>query len=61
MKVNPGSMNSCNNKDLQPIEEQARLSVMMPRSLYKRLKLTAHDNDTTVSSLIIQLIRSELC
>lgn len=42
------------------IDEQARLSVAMPRSLYKKLKLIAHDSDMTVSSFVIKLIRTEL-
>jgi hypothetical protein len=58
---NLGSMLSSAHQDSIPSDEQARLSVTLPRSLYKRLKLAAHDNDTTVSSLIIKLIRSELC
>lgn len=40
--------------------EQARLSVAVPKSLYKRLKLVAHDRDMTVSALVLQLIRSEI-
>jgi len=58
---NLGSMLSSAHQDSIPSDEQSRLSVTLPRNLYKRLKLAAHDNDTTVSSLIIKLIRSELC
>jgi len=42
------------------IDEQARLSVALPRNLYKRLKIVAHDSDMTVSSFVIKLIRAEL-
>ena len=38
----------------------ARLSVAVPKALYKRLKLVAHDRDMTVSALVLQLIRSEI-
>jgi hypothetical protein len=40
--------------------EQARLSVAVPKALYKRLKIVAHDRDMTVSALVLQLIRSEI-
>lgn len=40
--------------------ELARLSVAVPKALYKRLKLVAHDRDMTVSALVLQLIRSEI-
>ena len=42
------------------IDEQARLSVALPRNLYKKLKIVAHDSDMTVSSFVIKLIRAEL-
>jgi hypothetical protein len=34
--------------------------VAVPKALYKRLKLVAHDRDMTVSALVLQLIRSEI-
>jgi len=40
--------------------EQARLSINLPKNLYKRLKLHAHDKDSTLSALIIQLIKDEI-
>jgi hypothetical protein len=39
---------------------QARLSVGVPRSVYKQLKLLAHDRDMTVSALLVQLIKAEI-
>lgn len=39
---------------------QARLSVLLPRSLYKKVKLVAHDQDMTLSAWLIKLIRAEL-
>jgi hypothetical protein len=39
---------------------QARLSVAVPRSIYKKLKLLAHDRGMTISSLLVQLIKAEI-
>ena len=39
---------------------QARLSVGVPRGIYKQLKLLAHDRDMTVSALLVQLIKAEI-
>ncbi|WP_411872700.1 hypothetical protein [Vulcanococcus limneticus] len=39
---------------------QARLSVGVPRGVYKQLKLLAHDRDMTVSALLVQLIKAEI-
>jgi hypothetical protein len=39
---------------------QARLSVGVPRGVYKKLKLLAHDRDMTVSALLVQLIKAEI-
>lgn len=40
--------------------DQARLSINLPKSLYKQLKIHAHDKESTLSALIIQLIRAEI-
>jgi hypothetical protein len=39
---------------------QARLSVGVPRGVYKQLKLLAHDRDMTISALLVQLIKAEI-
>jgi predicted DNA-binding ribbon-helix-helix protein len=39
---------------------QGRISVAVPRSLHKKLKLLAHDRDMTVSALLIKLIKAEV-
>ena len=39
---------------------KARLSVSVPRGVYKQLKLLAHDRDTTISALLVQLIKAEI-
>lgn len=41
-------------------ESMARLSVSLPRSLYRQLRLHAMDQDTTLSALMARLIRKEL-
>ena len=41
-------------------ETVARLSVSLPRSLYRQVKLHALDQDTTLSALLTGLIRKEL-
>lgn len=38
----------------------ARLAVTLPKSLYRRLKLYAHENDTTITAVLVQLIKAEL-
>jgi hypothetical protein len=38
----------------------ARLSVTLPRNLYRKVRLHALDQDTTLSALIAALIRKEL-
>ena len=38
----------------------ARLTVSLPRSLYRQFRLHALDNDTTLSALMARLIRQEL-
>jgi hypothetical protein len=42
------------------LSPQARLSVGVPRGVYKQLKLLAHDRDMTVSALLVQLIKAEI-
>lgn len=41
-------------------EPLARLSVSVPRSLYRQIRLLAHDQDSTLTALIVRLIREEL-
>ena len=41
-------------------EAVARLSVSLPRSLYRQVRLHALDQDTTLSALLVRLIRKEL-
>ena len=50
---------SCLNKESNS-SPQARLSVGVPRGVYKQLKLLAHDRDMTISALLIQLIKAEI-
>ena len=40
--------------------DPARLSVSIPRGLYKRFKMHALNKNTTISALIIELIKREL-
>lgn len=40
--------------------DQARLSVLLPKGLYRQIKLRAHDQDMTISAWLIKLIRAEL-
>jgi hypothetical protein len=40
--------------------QQARISVSVPRGIYKQLKLLAHDRDVTVSALLLGLIKNEI-
>jgi predicted DNA-binding ribbon-helix-helix protein len=42
------------------LSAQARLSVAIPRGVYKKLKLLAHDREMTVSALLLHLIKAEL-
>ncbi|MFN5161536.1 MAG: hypothetical protein ACK5IA_06585 [Cyanobacteriota bacterium] len=71
--TNDSSLNS-NQRSIAPIEsshssarlthstvpDQARLSVSLPRNLYKRFKLRALEKDSTLSSLIIEMIKEEI-
>lgn len=38
----------------------ARISVSLPRNLYRQFRLHALEQDTTLSALMIRLIRQEL-
>jgi predicted DNA-binding ribbon-helix-helix protein len=61
LRQNPASHSELNSyHERSHSAELARLSVAVPKSLYKRLKLVAHDRDMTVSALVLQLIRSEI-
>ena len=39
---------------------QARISVAIPRDVYKKFKLLALDREMTVSALLLHLIKTEL-
>lgn len=41
-------------------EPMARISVNLPRSLYRQFRLHALDQDTTLSALVTRLIRQEI-
>lgn len=41
-------------------EPLARISVSLPRTLYRQIRLRALDQDTTLTALIVRLIREEL-
>ena len=38
----------------------ARISVSLPRNLYRQFRLHAHEQDTTLSALMARLIRQEI-
>lgn len=38
----------------------ARLSISVPRDLYKQVKIMAHDKNTTISALMIEIIKLKL-
>ena len=42
------------------VEPIARISVSLPRSLYRQFRLHALDQDTTLSALMARLIRQEI-
>ena len=46
--------------DVNGAESMARISVSLPRSLYRQFRLHALEQDTTLSALMIRLIRQEL-
>ena len=47
--------------DLEPgMESTARISVTVPRSLYRKFRLHALEQDTTLSALVARLIRQEI-
>jgi len=41
-------------------EPLARISVSVPRTLYRQIRLRAFDQDNTLTALIVRLIREEL-
>ncbi len=43
--------------ELDPV---ARLTISLPRSLYRQIRLHALEQDTTLSALLARLIRDEL-
>ena len=38
----------------------ARLCISLPRDLYKRVKILAHNENTTISALMIEVIKARL-
>jgi len=46
-------------RDTSP-PSMARLTISLPRSLYRDIRLHALDLDTTLSALLVRLIREEL-
>ena len=48
------------DSDVNGAESMARISVSLPRSLYRQFRLHALEQDTTLSALMIRLIRQEL-
>ena len=57
--VPAGNNSNSLSKELNS-SSQARLSVGVPRSIYKKLKLLAHDREMTISALLVQLIKAEI-
>ena len=49
-----------NTHESSSSESMGRLSVSLPRSLYRQFRLHAIDQDTTLSALMARLIRQEL-
>lgn len=48
------------DSDMNGAESMARISVSLPRGLYREFRLHALEQDTTLSALMIRLIRQEL-
>lgn len=48
------------DSDVNGAESMARISVSLPRSLHRQFRLHALEQDTTLSALMIRLIRQEL-
>jgi metal-responsive CopG/Arc/MetJ family transcriptional regulator len=48
------------NLDLSELESMARISVSLPRNLYRQFRLHALEQDTTLSALMAKLIRQEI-
>ncbi|QVL54200.1 MAG: hypothetical protein KFB97_07940 [Cyanobium sp. M30B3] len=46
--------------DLSELESMARISVSLPRNLYRQFRLHALEQDTTLSALMAKLIRQEI-
>lgn len=46
--------------DLPELEPMARISVSLPRNLYRQFRLHALEQDTTLSALMAKLIRQEI-
>lgn len=53
--VHPGG-----SEQSQGLDAMARLTVSLPRSLYRQIRLHALEHDTTLSALLVRLIREEL-
>lgn len=48
------------NSDLSELESIVRISVSLPRNLYRQFRLHALEQDTTLSALMAKLIRQEI-
>jgi hypothetical protein len=48
------------NKIVSGQAKLARLCISLPRDLYKQVKMMAHDENTTISALMIEIIRTKL-
>jgi len=48
------------NKFKSEKPKMAKLCVSLPRDLYKQVKMLAHDEDTTISALMLEIIRTRL-
>lgn len=46
--------------DPPELESMARISVSLPRNLYRQFRLHALEQDTTLSALMAKLIRDEI-
>lgn len=55
-----GLSGSDEGRDPADAEVMARISVSLPRSLYRRFRLHALEQDTTLSALMVRLIRQEI-
>ena len=55
-----GPSGSSDGFDPLDVEAMARISVSLPRSLHRQFRLHALEQDTTLSALMVRLIRQEI-